>query len=159
MIDATMYRHMQRYRQNWYEAKAAVQNPADTGVDADHAHQNYHCCTEQWVTRLLPLDTVEDVHQEIWHDRQLGPYTGLKDAYEDGLEKDTWGYEDADLLDVVVLTEIGKAAEEITVDVTDLPEQPPVDPDPWDPDPNRTDERLKELNAELPDDIDMPGYE
>jgi hypothetical protein len=154
MIDMIMYRQMQRYREEWYEAKAAVEHTGELHQPADIVHTNYQVRTKQWVARLLPLDTVEDAYQEIWHERQFGPFNGLKDAYENGLQGD-----DSDPLDTELLTEIGKAAEEITVDVTDLPEQPPVDPDPWNPDPERTAERLRELRSMLPDDIDTPGYE
>lgn len=160
MTDVIMYRHIQRYRTEWHEAKAAVENPAETSADAHHAHVNLHARTEQWVMRLLPLDTVEDVYQHTWHETELGPFDGLKDAYENGLQNDTWGYDDIDLLDVEVLLEIGEAVEEITVDVMDLPEQPPVDPDPWDPeDTPDVSERLKDLNVELPDNIDLSDYE
>lgn len=156
MTDTIMYRHIQQYRLRWHEAKAAVENNEQTSADPHAAHVNYHARTEQWVKRLLPLDEVENAYQEIWHARQLGPFDGLKDAYESGLKNDTWGYEDADLLDVEVLEKVGKATEEIAVDAMDLPEQPPVDPDPWEP--KDTTERLKEPDIELPD-IDLSDHE
>jgi hypothetical protein len=124
MTDVLMYQHIQSYRTEWYEGKAAVEE------GTENAHLAFHVLTRQWVQRILPLDTVENQYQEIWHERQLGPYTGLRSALEDGLDTDSWG-ENKELLDVTLLEEIGHAAEEITVDAMDLPEQPPVDPDPW----------------------------
>lgn len=79
----------------------------------------------------MPLDEVEDAYPEIWHERQFGPYTGLRQAYEDGLRFE--GVDIDDPLPVDLLTKIGKAAEEITVAAVDLPEQPPVDVEPWSP--------------------------
>lgn len=124
MTDTLMYQHIQSYRTDWYEGKAAIEE------GTENAHLAFQLLTRQWVQRILPLDTVQNQYQEIWHDRQLGPYTGLKDAYENGLNIDHWD-DSEDLLSVELLKEIGTAAEEITVDAMDLPEQPPVDPDPW----------------------------
>jgi hypothetical protein len=107
------------------------------------------------VTRLLPLDTVEDAYQEIWHNRQLGEFDGLKDAHDNGLMGD-----DSDPLPADLLNQIGKAAEEITVDVMDLPEQPPVDIDPWEPRPtHEIKEDLEALRQEMPTDSDFEDNE
>jgi hypothetical protein len=149
MTDTIMWKHMQQYRTDWHEAKAAVEQVDSLAVDEHAARANYHVSTRQWVTRIAPLDSVEELHQETWHEQQFGEYTGLRDALENGLQTDSFHVEEP--LPVDTLDEIGVAAERITVEVVDLPELPPVDVEPWSPPPTEeTRERIEELREQAP---------
>jgi hypothetical protein len=153
MFDTTMYDHIQQYRLRWHRAKTAVEQNDSLDVDYEDALRNYHAVTRSWVQRLLSLDTVEDAYQHLWHEQELGDYTGLNDAYENGLRTESFGIENP--LDADTLTEIGKATEQMTVDATDLPQQPPVDPDPWEPTGLSDDlkDRLENVREDIPHDL------
>ncbi|MFC6863296.1 hypothetical protein ACFQGE_07460 [Halomicroarcula sp. GCM10025817] len=149
MTDTIMWKHMQQYRTDWHKAKKTLEEIETLSVDEHTAHVNYHVQTRQWVARIAPLDSVEGIHQEIWHEQQFGEYTGLREALEEGLQTDSFRIEDP--LAVDTLGEIGAAADKITVDAVGLPEQPPVDVEPWTPDPpEERRERLEEMFEETP---------
>lgn len=150
MVDVAMWNHMQYYRREWHRAKAAVERTDATNVTPEQAHMQYQLRTNAWVQRLLPLDTVENAYGEIWHQRQIGPYTGLADAYDD--LSLPFNFDQADLLDTGLLTEIGTAAEEITVDAMDLPEQPP-EVDPWEFEPSKRLQDVLDARESIPHDL------
>jgi len=151
MIDTFMYCHIQRYRQEFYETKAAVEQADELDVSREDALVRHQLATRAWVRRLLPLDDVEDMHQDIWHSRNIAGYEGLREAFEDGLQ-DT---KDFETLSLDTLAKIGDAIDEITVDAVGLPPQPPVDPEPWTPPPTSELERLVEkYSKDIPHDLD-----
>jgi len=153
MTDTIMWKHMQGYRQRWHEAKAAVEKNDELDVDHEYARAHFHMVTSNWVERLLPLDTVEDHRPEIWHERDIAGYEGLRgalDALDDRRPAD-------DPLPAEDLAEIGHAAEEMTVDAVGLSDIPPVDVEPWTPPPaeetRKLIEELRERAPPLPDEL------
>ncbi|WP_340102278.1 hypothetical protein [Salinibaculum salinum] len=153
MTDIAMYDHFQQYRLDWYAAKKAVEENHLIDPDPHHAHMKFHLTTKQWVVRLLSTEYDGDgPYADIWHDRSIADYDGLKDTV-DALRWETFNPEVEDPLDVDTLTKIGHAAEEIAVDAMDLPEQPPVDIDPWTPrSVSQIREELVEIREEMPAD-------
>jgi len=146
MVDTHTYTHVQWYRERYYQAKAAVEQVDSLDMPPEAAHKQYHMVTEGWVQRLLPLDSVENLHQDIWHNRQMGDFEGLKEAYDDGLRR---SFGDFQPLPTDVLAEIGEAIDEISVDAAELPPQPPIEPEPLTPGPlsDETKELLDEVKT------------
>lgn len=124
-----MNEEVQDLREDWYRSRKAVTNNAAVSVDPGTAQAHWHMVTKQWVQRLLPLDTVEDHAPGLWHDREIGEYTGLREAF------DALGERRAaeNPLPTEQLAEIGRAADDLTTDLTGLPDDPPLDVDPWEP--------------------------
>jgi len=153
MTDTITYSHVQSYRESFYQAKAALDRIDEMEYSKEAAHTQHHVTAEQWVRRFLALDSVENMHQDIWHSRQIADFEGLKEAYEDGLE--THGFGEFEPLPIDVLDEIGEAIDEITVDAVGLPPQPPVEPEPWTPAPTSEVEALVEKHTkDIPHDLD-----
>lgn len=160
---------MKDKRLQWYRARETLQRidevaeRFDTGkweVTAEEwGVSQLFIAVDQWVMRLRPLDTVEEAYQGIWHERPIGPYEGLAE-WDD--EENHWDYREegggfrAEEVDIEAVIEAGKAAEMITVHGYDLPQQPPVDVEPIDPEVKRKEakaafEEFREEFGEVPE--------
>jgi hypothetical protein len=142
MTDVSTYKHWQRYRKRWHRALEAVEQNEQLDVDADAAHRNLHMMTEQWTMRLHSL---QGRHPNLWEERVFGEYTGLNAVYENELQVNICECERAE---IELLRAVGKAIEEATVDLFDLPPTPPF-VDPWTPDPAALDELIDDLEVDL----------
>lgn len=148
MTRTQVLNELKAYRRRWYRARETVKRIHvidDPDATEEWAKTKYFLITDQWIRRLLPIDTVENDFGYVWHEREIGPYEGLREYFENESLDD---YDDAAGMDMDTINQAGKAIEYITVIGFGLPQQPPANPQPLKPKRKEARRRIRELRGE-----------